>query len=146
MGPNALAFPLCDSNLCPAPMLGRALRIGSHWTAKYGSRRCARPHRCYGQCVLTAAAAGVPFVVSHAFRTDGERRCTRTPWHCRGRAGLYAALLHTAPHKAPPPPDRVFLKGGGGAGGWGGLWGGIPPAPSGDPELLEAPNKFFGPD
>ena len=34
-----------------------------------------------------------------------------------------------------------FPSGGGGPGG-GGLWGDTPP--SGDPELLEAPNKFFG--
>ena len=40
--------------------------------------------------------------------------------------------------------SRVFLGGGGSkGGGWVGLWGG-PPPPSGDPELLEAPKKFFG--
>ena len=49
---------------------------------------------------------------------------------------------------------RVLLKGVGGwvggskEGRWVGLWGGSapPPPPSGDPELLEVPKKFFGPN
>ena len=45
------------------------------------------------------------------------------------------------------PPRRVVLKGGGsvrgGGVGGGGAVGGDPPAPSGDPELLEAPKIFL---
>ena len=60
--------------------------------------------------------------------------------------------LRGAPVERGGGPGRVFLEGcaGVGIGGWvqggsvGGAVGGPPPPSAGDPELLEAPKKFFG--
>ena len=56
------------------------------------------------------------------------------------RSGRGPRTLHSPRNVCGDGPE-FCLRGKGG--GWVGLWG-DPPPPSGDPELLEAPKKFFG--
>ena len=83
----------------------------------------------------------IPTTISHYF-TCRFHYCPQLPQKscCTCTAGSASASGHSKRGGLA----EFSLKGGGVQGGWvGGAVGGTPPPP-GDPELLEAPKKFFG--